>query len=173
MRVLLVVADALRADHLGCYGYGRATGPVLDDLAAQGARFTSFFTTTSPPSPPTQTIFSGQHAARHAVMVHKEPSAAPRPGSSWLPELLKASGAQTVAFDNLADSKPWFGRGWTEYLNLRQGKSYLTAADINAELLPWLARNTAGPWFTFVHYWDAHSPYLPPEPYRRPITKVT
>ena len=79
MRVLLVVADALRADHLGCYGYGRATSPVLDDLAAQGARFTSFFAPNIPTEPAHTTIFSGQHAARHAVMVHKEPSAAPRP----------------------------------------------------------------------------------------------
>ena len=32
--------------------------------------------------------------------------------------------------------------------------------------MPWLARNPKGPWFAFVHYWDAHSPYLPPEAYR-------
>jgi arylsulfatase len=167
MRVLLVVADALRADHLGCYGYGRATSPRLDELAAGGTRFASFFSPNIPTEPAHTTMFSGQHAARHAVIVHKEPSAAPRPGGSWLPDLLKTSGVRTVAFDNLADSKPWFGQGWTEYHNLRHGKSYLTASDINAELLPWLARNPLGPWFGFVHYWDPHSPYLPPETYRR------
>jgi len=99
-------------------------------------------------------------------MVHKEPGAAVRASASWLPSLLKAAGVRTVAFDNLADSKPWFGQGWTEYHNLRHGKSLLTAADINGELLPWLARNPSGPWFAFAHYWDPHSPYLPPEPYR-------
>jgi arylsulfatase len=167
MRVLLVVADALRADHLSCYGYGRATSPFLDELADSGTRFTSFFAPNIPTEPAHTSIFSGQHATRHSVMVHKEPSAALRAGSAWLPSLLKAAGVRTVAFDNLADSKPWFGQGWTEYHNLRHGKSLLTAADINAELVPWLARNPTGPWFAFVHYWDPHSPYLPPEPYRR------
>ena len=166
MRVLLIVADALRADHLGCYGYGRATSPLLDALAARGTRFTSFFAPNIPTEPAHTTIFSGQHAATHAVMVHKEPSASPRLGGTWLPGILKAGGVRTVAFDNLADSKPWFGQGWTEYHNLRHGKSLLTADDINAELLPWLARNPSGPWFAFVHYWDPHSPYLPPEAYR-------
>lgn len=167
MRVLLIVADALRADHLGCYGYGRATSPFLDELAGRGVRFSSFFAPNIPTEPAHTTIFSGQHAACHGVMVHKEQSSALRPGSPWLPGLLKAAGVRTVAFDNLADSKPWFGQGWTEYHNLRRGKALLTAADINAELLPWLARNPKGPWFAFAHYWDAHSPYLPPEPYRR------
>jgi arylsulfatase len=167
MRVLLIVADALRADHLSCYGYGRDTSPFLDELAGRGARFSSFFAPNIPTEPAHTSIFSGEHATQHSVMAHKEPHAALRAGTAWLPSLLKAAGVRTVAFDNLADSKPWFGQGWTEYHNLRHGKSMLTAEDINGELLPWLARNQSGPWFAFVHYWDAHSPYLPPEPYRR------
>ena len=166
MRVLLIVADALRADHLGTYGYHRQTSPNLDNLAAQGVRFSSFFAPNIPTEPAHTTMFSGQHAARHGVMVHKQPSAVPRPGTPWLPSVLKAGGVRTVAFDNLADSKAWFGQGWSEYYNLRHGKALLDAAEVNAELLPWLARNTEGPWFAFVHYWDTHSPYLPPETYR-------
>lgn len=167
MRVLLIVADALRADHLGCYGYERPTSPHLDDLAASGSRFTSFFAPNIPTEPAHTTIFSGEHGASHGVMVHKEPTAEPRAGSAWLPSLLKAGGVRTVAFDNLADSKAWFGQGWNEGHNLRHAKSMLTAEDINAELLPFLSRNPSGPWFAFAHYWDAHSPYLPPAPYRR------
>ena len=37
--VVLIIIDTLRADHLGCYGYGRDTSPVLDSLAASGIRF--------------------------------------------------------------------------------------------------------------------------------------
>jgi arylsulfatase A-like enzyme len=166
MRVLLIVADALRADHLGSYGYHRQTSPNLDGLAAQGVRFSSFFAPNIPTEPAHTTMFSGQHAARHGVMVHKQLSAVPRPGTPWLPSVLKAGGVRTVAFDNLADSKAWFGQGWSEYHNLRHGKALLDAAEVNAELLPWLARNTEGPWFAFAHYWDTHSPYLPPETYR-------
>ena len=39
LNLLLVTIDTLRADHLGCYGYGRATSPAIDALAAEGALF--------------------------------------------------------------------------------------------------------------------------------------
>ena len=37
--VVLISIDTLRADHLGCYGYERATSPTLDGWAARGVRF--------------------------------------------------------------------------------------------------------------------------------------
>ncbi|SFS06540.1 arylsulfatase [Halomicrobium zhouii] len=43
MKTLLLTVDALRADHLGQYGYERDTMPVLDDLVEDGTRFTSAF----------------------------------------------------------------------------------------------------------------------------------
>lgn len=167
MKVLLIVADALRADHLGCYGYSRPTSPNLDRLASSGTRFSRFFAANIPTQPAHTSIFSGWHGARHGVLVHKEPAAEPRPGTPWLPSILKDSGIRTAAFDNLADAKPWFARGWSEYHNLRANRSLLSAQDLNAELLPWLRGNRQGSWFCFVHYWDPHSPYLAPEAYRR------
>jgi arylsulfatase len=167
VKVLLVVADALRADHLGCYGYGRPTTPILDAVAKRGARFERFFAPSIPTEPAHTSIFSGEHAARHGVMVHKESRTRPRAGMAWLPALLKNAGVKTVAFDNLGDSKAWFAQGWSECYNLRHAKSLLTAADINRELIPWLDRHTDGSWFCFVHYWDPHSPYLAPVEYRR------
>jgi arylsulfatase len=167
MRVLLVIADTLRADHLGCYGYHRPTSSLLDELASRGTRFERFFAPNIPTEPAHTSIFTGEHAARHGVMVHKEPRTRPRAGSAWLPSVLKEAGVRTAAFDNLGDAKGWFAQGWTEYHNLRRAKTLLTAGDINAELLPWLDRNRSGPWFCFVHYWDPHSPYLPPKSYRR------
>jgi len=167
VKVLLVVADALRADHLGCYGYGRPTTPVLDAVAARGARFERFFAPSIPTEPAHTSILSGEHAASHGVMVHKEPRTVPRPGMWWLPALLKQAGVETAAFDNLGDSKAWFAQGWSECYNLRHAKSLLTAADINRELIPWLDCHTEGSWFCFVHYWDPHSPYLAPVEYRR------
>jgi len=41
--LLLVTVDSLRADHVGCYGYGRPTTPVLDDLAEEGHQFRHAF----------------------------------------------------------------------------------------------------------------------------------
>lgn len=167
MKVLLVVADALRADHLGCYGYRRPTSPVLDAVASKSARFERFFAPSIPTEPAHTSIFSGEHAVHHGVMVHKESRAVPRAGMSWLPTLLKNAGVKTVAFDTLGDSKAWFAQGWSEYYNLRHAKSLLTAADINGNLIPWLDCHMDESWFCFVHYWDPHSPYLAPLEYRR------
>ncbi|MBW2456937.1 MAG: sulfatase-like hydrolase/transferase [Deltaproteobacteria bacterium] len=44
--VVLITVDALRADHVGAYGYGRATTPVLDELAREGALFEAVYTPT-------------------------------------------------------------------------------------------------------------------------------
>jgi hypothetical protein len=45
--VLLISIDTLRPDHLGCYGYGRDTSPAIDELAREGARFTTVVSPTS------------------------------------------------------------------------------------------------------------------------------
>ena len=43
MRVLLFDIDTLRADHMGCYGYGRNTTPVMDEIAKEGVRFDDYY----------------------------------------------------------------------------------------------------------------------------------
>ena len=59
MRVLYVDCDTLRPDHLGCYGYGRATSPNVDALAAQGTRFTQVYASDVPCLPSRTALFSG------------------------------------------------------------------------------------------------------------------
>jgi choline-sulfatase len=48
MRLLYIDIDTLRSDHLGCYGYERATSPNLDALAAEGIRFDELYVSDSP-----------------------------------------------------------------------------------------------------------------------------
>ena len=56
--VLLVSIDTLRADHLGCYGYGRDTSPALDALAAQGLQFVYAYAPSPSTSPSHATLFA-------------------------------------------------------------------------------------------------------------------
>src|SRR5512140_1904152 len=58
--VLLIVADALRADHLGAYGYGRPTSPNFDKLAAAGVLYLQAHATTSWTNPSVAALFTGQ-----------------------------------------------------------------------------------------------------------------
>jgi len=59
--VLLIVVDALRADHLGAYGYARPTSPTLDDVAKHATLFTRAHSTTSWTNPAVESLFTGDH----------------------------------------------------------------------------------------------------------------
>jgi arylsulfatase A-like enzyme len=65
--VLLVVLDTLRADHLGAYGYHRATSPNLDTLAAEGVLFENAFSAAPWTLPSHSSIFTGLHATTHGT----------------------------------------------------------------------------------------------------------
>lgn len=165
MKVLLLLADALRADHLGCYGYRHATSPNIDELSARGCRFADFFAPSIPTQPAHTSIFSGTPSVINRVVAHKgDPPELPA-DLPWLPQLLRHGGVTTAAVDTLADQGPWFARGWTEYRNPRSPGQLIDARTVNAALLHWLDGQDADDWFCFVHYWDPHSPYLPPAPY--------
>ena len=65
--VLLVVLDTVRADHLGAYGYHRATSPNLDALAAEGVLFENAFAAAPWTLPSHASIFTGLHATTHGT----------------------------------------------------------------------------------------------------------
>ena len=167
MNVLLIGIDSLRADRLGCYGYGRPTSPFMDGLAAQGLLFEQFFAPVIPTQPSFTTFFSGQMPTTHGIMAHRGDwrFADDRP---FLPELFQAAGYATAAIDNLADhhQKDWFRRGFDAYINPREPGTYPDCFLYNRAAIEWLKHKGDRPFFMFVHYWDPHTPYLPPKSYR-------
>jgi arylsulfatase A-like enzyme len=62
--VVLVSIDALRADHLSCYGYDRHTSPFLDQLAARGTRFSHAFVNTHGTPPSHATMLSSLYGSQ-------------------------------------------------------------------------------------------------------------
>lgn len=183
--VILITVDTLRADHVGCYGYALAKTPALDALNADGIRFTQAFT----PSPITNTshasILTGLLPSSHGVTDFGIPLA----GHATLAELLKAQGYQTAAFIGavILDSatlSPGFDRGFDFYDNFpadapaiakngkptsRFGRVERRADEVVAHAEAWLAAHPAtkssGPRFLWVHLYDPHDPYEPPEPF--------
>lgn len=70
--ILLISIDALRADHLSCYGYDRHTSPVLDGLAAQGTRFSKAFVNTHGTPPSHTTLLSSLYQESHRVGIETD-----------------------------------------------------------------------------------------------------
>ena len=68
MRVLLFDIDTLRADHMGCYGYGRNTTPVMDEIAKEGVRFDDYYCPNAPCLPSRASMISGQYGIHNGIV---------------------------------------------------------------------------------------------------------
>lgn len=167
MNVVLLVIDALRADHLSSYGYTRPTSHHLDALARQGVRFTDFFAHNNTTSPSFTTMMTSRHPLNHGIVGHLGTRKLD-PSVPMLAEVLRDHGYATAAVDNLHG---WFERGFEVYKSFvydqRATKPVSHGEELNGQILPLLKELKAGgrPFFLFAHYWDTHSPYLPPPPY--------
>lgn len=166
--VILISADSLRADHLGCYGYSRPTSPQIDCMAQRGTLCENMFCPVIPTQPSHTTIFTGQHPLTHGVVAHGGKAKLGR-GSPFLPELFLESGYTTCAVDTLFRERIWFGRGYEYILDPSIHHIFyaaVTQEELNQRALNWIETVPKGPFFMFIHYWDTHYPYVPPERYR-------
>ena len=103
--VLLVLVDALRPDHLGCYGYGRPTSPVLDRLASRSVLFENARSVSSWTKPSIPSLFTSLYPSQHGVFEGSVRKKGGAPESDVLPaeattlaEALKECGYATAAF---------------------------------------------------------------------------
>jgi len=169
VNVLLIDVDTLRADHLGCYGYRRMTSPHIDRLAAEGTVFLDMVAPHIPTHPSHTSMFTGHDMISHGVVAHGG-KVEPDPEIKMLAEILAAQGYFTAAADNMGR---WFERGFQEYRRY-SWESNNTAPQRKAEAVTPVALDLLSkaaaqdrPFFLFVHYWDPHTPYLPPPPFTR------
>lgn len=169
-RHLLVISiDTLRADHLGCYGYGKPTSPSIDALAKEGVLFENHYTCYPLTLPAHLTQLTGVSTLGHRVrdnLYHQLPSEL-----ATLPETMKVQGFRTGAFVSAHTMKAGSGieRGFEVYddkdvRTLEPGR--LTVRERSApETLKlagdWIATLGSDRFFCFVHLFDPHAPYLP------------
>jgi choline-sulfatase len=168
--VLLITIDTLRWDHLGCYGAHDSATPVLDGLAARGARFETAVMHVPLTAPSHASILTGLTPLGHGVRDNGAFTLSPNLGS--LPMVFKQAGYDTAAFVSgfPLDRRFGFANGFDIYDDrLPRGAGRSTAqterrADATTTLvLDWLGqRTTSAPWFLWVHYFDPHAPYEPP-----------
>jgi choline-sulfatase len=163
--VILYLVDALRADHLGCYGYGRPVSPRVDAFAREAALFRHTVAQSSWTRPAATTLLTGLFPRTHGVNGRRDILSGQ---AVTLAERLRERGYQTAGFvtnGNVARSFG-LGQGFDTYELLLQKHS--AATDVNAKAADWLrARPGDAPFFLYLHTVEPHAPYSPPLPFRQ------
>lgn len=162
--VLLVSIDTLRADHLAAYGYGRETAPSLTRLAEDGARFASSYAQSSSTVPTHASLFTGRYPFQHGSYHVGLPVAA---SENTLAERFAAAGYRTFGAASSVRFRgdTGFDQGFERFLRFDELEKNARSEALTDAFLAWQER-TPEPWFAFLHYFDPHQPYAPPEPFR-------
>ena len=169
--VLLISIDTLRADHVGAYGFPRRTTPHLDALAREGVLFESVVSPIPATLPAHGSMLTGTLPPYHGV--HDNLGGRLPDSSLTLAQILKRRGLATgaVVSSFVLDSRFNLGQGFDtyddrfeqvhkiNYLSERKGDE--TARRATA----WLEAHRKEPFFLFVHFYDPHDGYEPPEPF--------
>jgi len=182
MRILLIDIDTLRADHLGCYGYGRDTSPAIDRISGEGMRFDRYYCPNAPCLPSRASLITGLYGMRTGVVGHGGTAADMRlqgqsrgftdqVSENSLFSAMSRAGLHTASFSTFPQrhSAWWFNAGLNGCYNAG-GRGMESAEAVTPHVLEWLDRKGARDnWFLHVHYWDPHTPYRAPESLGNPF----
>ncbi len=171
--VLLITLDTTRADRLGSYGHAEARTPATDALARAGVRFTQAATPVPLTLPAHASMMTGLYPTYHGVRLNG--TTALSQDRTTMAEVFTHAGYQTGAFIGafVLDSRWGLNQGFGVYddqFDLHKFRHLDLAGvqrrgdEVMDRALDWLDGHKQGPFFAWVHLYDAHSPYEPPEP---------
>ncbi len=180
--VLLITLDTTRADHIGAYGYAAAQTPNVDALARDGILFEHCITPTAYTLASHSSIMTGLYPPSHGVRINGE--AALADSNTTLAERLSARGYRTGAFVAafVLDGRWGLSQGFQHYddffklgpdQRLDLARVQRPANQVVDAALRWLDQSSPQPFFAWVHLYDAHFPYAPPEPFKSRLDKGT
>jgi arylsulfatase A-like enzyme/Flp pilus assembly protein TadD len=169
--VILISIDTCRADYLSCYGYPRKTTPNIDAIANEAALFENVISPVPLTLPSHCSMMTGTIPPHHGV--HDNDNYWLNGRNITLAEVLKENGFATAAFVSafVLDSQFALNQGFNTYydnFDLLPGrfKANERRADKTTRLaLDWLDNHSENKFFLFVHYYDPHTDYEPPEPF--------
>jgi arylsulfatase A-like enzyme/Tfp pilus assembly protein PilF len=174
LNVLLITIDTLRADYLGCYGNGGIETPFIDKLAAEGILFKRAFAHNVVTLPSHINILTGTYPLYHGV----------RDNSGFrldekvvvLSEILKGKNYRTAAFIGAFPLDDRFGlnQGFELYDDFYGDTSHVnefaeverSAEKVISRAQDWIDRNKEELWFCWIHLYDPHYPYNPPQRFK-------
>jgi len=182
--LVLVVFDALRADHVGAYGYEKPTTPNLDRLARDSILFSTAYSSAAFTLPSMATLFTSLEPMRHGVRRHLDPDRREDrldERFNTLAETLREQGYSTgaVVSNSLFLLKCGFDQGFESFIPGRRRD----AGPTTDEAIAWLRKQQqekeaegecegeeGQPFFLWVHYIDPHWPYDAPQSFDRPFS---
>jgi choline-sulfatase len=172
--VVIVTIDTLRADRLGCYGARDVATPRLDRIAASGALAVEASAHVPLTRPSHVSIFTGLLPLEHGIRDNVSPAVVP--GVPLLAELFRKDGFATGAFVSsvVLESQSGLDRGFDVYADSFLGSSgdapFLNTVQKKGEktieeAVAWLRGQSGRRVFLWLHLYEPHDPYEPPEPY--------
>jgi tetratricopeptide (TPR) repeat protein len=175
--VLLVTIDTLRVDRVGAYGSARGVTPTIDEFAKAGIRFERTYAHAPLTLPSHTSLLTSSYPTRNGV--HDNGSSSLGVHSTSVAEALKRAGYRTGAFVGafVLDARFGLSRGFDVYDDRMTGRGegvefvQRSAEQVLAAAQDWITVKGSPtlppvPWFAWVHLYDPHAPYAPPEPYR-------
>jgi len=168
MNLVLILVDTLRADHLGAYGYGRATSPSLDAFARANHLFLEHRSQAPCTFPSVNSLLTSQHPARFFPQTDGDFGIPER--FVPLAEVLHREGYRTAAVSasTIVRKTPTavnrvggFDRGFDSFDETCQRD---TAACVNRRAIESISSE---PFFLYLHYMEPHGPYSPPKEHVR------
>jgi arylsulfatase A-like enzyme/Tfp pilus assembly protein PilF len=175
LNVLFITLDTTRADKLGCYGEKAVATPSLDRLASEGVLFERAIAAVPLTLPAHSTIFTGQPPPAHGVRDNGGYTLDAK--HDTLAAVLKRGGWQTGAFVGafVLDSKWGLDKGFDTYADdfdlskyraISLGDVSRPGSQVADRALGWLNEHAGQRFFAWLHFYDPHTPYDAPEPYK-------
>ncbi len=170
LNVLLITIDTIRPDRLSCYSTKYLRTPRIEALAESGVVFDRAFAHNPTTLPSHVNILLGTTPLHHGV--HDNGKFKLNEGFLTLAEYLKESGYSTGAFIGAfpLDSRFGLSQGFDVYDESYSlpGKFTLPerrAGEVIQAAFAWLEKQNSK-WFSWIHLWDPHTMYFPPEPFK-------
>lgn len=165
--VILISADTLRPDHLGCYGYGVDTSPAIDELCGDAVRFDRAFTAAPSTLPSHASLFTGLLPFQHRA---SRSAGLPLPDDAvTLAEVLRDHGYDTAAFVDGGQMDPvWgVGQGFEVYSSVPRRRLRRTVDNG----IRWIdsRRRSGRSFLLLLHSYEVHHPYTPPARFIRTL----
>ena len=167
LNVLFVTLDTLRADRLGCYGFRGVATPTIDALARESVLFEQATATVPLTLPSHASLLTGLLPPRHGQ--HDNGVSFLAESQTTLAERFHAAGYATGGFVGafVLESRWGLAQGFDRYSDKLDPDQFQRRGDrVVEDALDWIGSVRDRRFFAWVHLFDPHLPYDPPEPYR-------